>query len=80
MHNELTEKLSVAIDNKNGRESSNFWKNFIKNNLEMIFDKLKKHYGIIPWKLIIALWNIENQNLIILERDWNNWINNIQKN
>jgi len=81
--NELIKKLDEAIENKNWKNLSNFEKGVLKNCLEMNFDSLKNHYGKILGstnfkQLIKALYNIENQELIILERDRGGYIINYQ--
>lgn len=79
---ELNQKLNNAIENKNWKNLSTFEKKLLKNCLEMNFNVLKKHYGSILGKthyknFIIALENIENQNLLALERNLrNNYITN----
>ncbi|AUC84918.1 hypothetical protein CW731_06255 [Polaribacter sp. ALD11] len=82
--NELNEKLNNAIENKNWENLSNFDKAVLKHALEINFNDLKNYYGskLGPEnfkQLIKALYNIENQNLLILHKDsWNNYITNYE--
>ena len=79
---ELVEKLTKAVDNKNWENLSDFEKVTLKNSLEMDFNQLKKHYfnklGKPQYiKFIKALEALEEQDLLILQRDsWRGWIEN----
>ncbi|PQJ82614.1 hypothetical protein [Polaribacter glomeratus] len=81
-HNDLLLKLDAAIENKNWKRLSNFEKLLLGNCLIMDFYHLKKHYGGLLGhhkfiELIRALENIEDQYLILLDRDsFNNYITN----
>ncbi|MDD7915480.1 hypothetical protein [Polaribacter ponticola] len=82
-HEALITRLKQAILNKNWNNLNNFEKSVLKNCLQMSFYKLKRHYGKILGKgkfinLINALDQIEQQNLIVLERDYRNYILNFQ--
>ncbi|WP_272149760.1 hypothetical protein [Tenacibaculum aiptasiae] len=76
---ELSKKLNEAFTNKNWENLSNFEKGVLKNSLAMNFYSLKKHYGNILGqnhyiKFIRALETLENQNLLILKKDFRGWI------
>lgn len=72
--------LNNAIKNENWNNLSDFERQVLYNCLKMNFHQIKYHYGNILGrkhfiKLIIALENIANQNLIILNRNFaNNYI------
>ncbi|CAM1361348.1 conserved protein of unknown function [Tenacibaculum soleae] len=80
----LINKLEKAVTNKNWEQLSNFEKRVLKNSLELDFDDLKKHYfnllGKAQYiKFIRALENIEQHDLLVLQRDsWRGWIENSQ--
>ncbi|WP_179317196.1 hypothetical protein [Winogradskyella undariae] len=74
---ELTLNSYDAIASKNWQNLSNFEKGVLSTCLKMNFNQVKTHYGKILGqsqfiKLIHALKNIENQGLLILEKDSRN--------
>jgi hypothetical protein len=76
----LVLKFDNAITDKNWTNLTKFERGILVNSLSMNFKKLSNHYGNQLGKLqfilfVKALENIENQNLLSLDRDpWKNYI------
>lgn len=81
---ELVDNLKLAIENKNWNNLSKFERALLVHCLEKSFNQIKNYYGKLLGKgnfyqLIRALQNIEEQSLIVLNRDnWSNYITGIQ--